>query len=129
VLPAEESAVGQRLRAWLRARSLHPRVVCKCDDSTLAKEFGRRGLGFFVAPTVLERDIDNQYGVRGLGATQEVVEEFLRSRSSAASPTVRDGDHRGGPQRTVRAHCATARQTGRLSAPSPIALSSNGDKF
>lgn len=77
LLPAGESAVGQRLRAWLQARSLHPRVVGECDDSALAKEFGRRGMGIFVGPTVLERDIEKQYGVRALGATPEVVEEFF----------------------------------------------------
>jgi LysR family transcriptional activator of nhaA len=77
VLPAVESAVGQRLRAWLQARSLHPRIVCECDDSALAKEFGRRGLGIFVGPTVLERDIEKKYSVRALGATPEVMEEFF----------------------------------------------------
>jgi LysR family transcriptional activator of nhaA len=77
LMPAEESAVGQRLRAWLNARSLHPRVVGECDDSALAKEFGRRGMGIFVGPTALERDIEKQYGVRALGATPEVVEEFF----------------------------------------------------
>ena len=58
LMPADDSAVGQRLRAWLQARSLHPRVVGECDDSALAKEFGRRGMGIFVGPTVLERDIE-----------------------------------------------------------------------
>jgi LysR family transcriptional activator of nhaA len=77
VLPAVESAVGQRLRAWLQARSLHPRIVCECDDSALAKEFGRRGLGIFVGPTVLERDIEKKYSVHALGATPEVMEEFF----------------------------------------------------
>ncbi len=77
LMPADDSAVGQRLRAWLQARSLRPRVVGECDDSALAKEFGRRGLGIFVGPTVLERDIERQYGVRALGATTEVVEEFF----------------------------------------------------
>jgi LysR family transcriptional activator of nhaA len=77
LMPAEESAVGQRLRAWLQSRSLHPLQVAECDDSALVKEFGRRGMGIFVAPTVLERDIEKQYGVRALGATSEVVEEFF----------------------------------------------------
>ena len=36
-----------------------------------------RGMGIFVGPTVLERDIEKQYGVRALGATAEVVEEFF----------------------------------------------------
>ncbi len=77
LLPAEDSAVGQRLRAWLQARSLHPRIVCECDDSALAKEFGRRGLGIFVGPTVLEQVIEKQYGVRALGSTSEVMAEFF----------------------------------------------------
>jgi LysR family transcriptional regulator, transcriptional activator of nhaA len=77
LLPAEDSAVGQRLRAWLQTRSLHPRIVCECDDSALAKEFGRRGLGIFVGPTVLEQVIEKQYGVRALGATSEVMAEFF----------------------------------------------------
>ncbi|MCE3270348.1 MAG: transcriptional regulator, LysR family [Ramlibacter sp.] len=77
IMPAEESAVGQRLRAWLQAKSLHPRLVGECDDSALAKEFGRRGMGVFVGPTVLERDIEKQYGVRALGSTPDVVEEFF----------------------------------------------------
>ena len=77
LMPAEESAVGQRLRAWLHAQSLHPRVVGECDDSALAKEFGRRGMGIFVGSTVLERDIEKQYGVRVLGAAPEVMEEFF----------------------------------------------------
>ena len=76
-MPAEESAVGQRLRVWLQARSLHPRPVAECDDSALAKEFGRRGMGIFIGPTVLERDIEKQYGVRAIGATTAVVEEFF----------------------------------------------------
>lgn len=77
LMPADDSAVGQRLRAWLQARSLHPRVVGECDDSALAKEFGRRGMGVFLGPTVLERDIEKQYGVRSLGATPEVEQEFF----------------------------------------------------
>jgi LysR family transcriptional activator of nhaA len=77
LMPAEESALGQRLRAWLQARALRPRVVAECDDSALAKEFGRRGMGVFVGPTVLEPEIARQFGVRPLGATDEVVEEFF----------------------------------------------------
>lgn len=77
LVPADESALGQRLRAWLQARSLHPRVVGECDDSALAKEFGRRGMGVFVGPTVLEQDIEKQYGVRVLGSTTDVEAEFF----------------------------------------------------
>ena len=77
LMPAEESAVGQRLRAWLQAGSLHPQVVGEFDDSALAKEFGRHGAGLFVGPTVLSNAIEKQFGVKTLGATDGVVDEFF----------------------------------------------------
>lgn len=77
ILPTEESALGQRMRSWLKSRSLGPRVVAECDDSALAKAFGRGGLGVFVGPTVLEAEIEQQYGVRAFGAAPDVIEEFF----------------------------------------------------
>jgi LysR family transcriptional activator of nhaA len=77
LLPAEDSALGQRLRAWLQSQALHPRVLGVFDDSALAKAFGRRGLGIFVGPTVLEAEIEQQYGVRAFGRAPEVEEEFF----------------------------------------------------
>jgi LysR family transcriptional activator of nhaA len=77
LMPGEDSAVGQRLRAWFQARSLHPRVVGEFDDSALAKEFGRRGTGIFVGPTVLSREIEKQFSVRALGVAVEVLDEFF----------------------------------------------------
>ena len=77
LLPGEDSAVGRRLRAWFQARSLRPAVVGEFDDSALAKEFGRRGAGIFTGPTVLAREIEKQYGVKALGDTEEVVDEFF----------------------------------------------------
>ena len=77
LMPAEDCATGQHLRAWLHTLSLQPQVVGEFDDSALAKEFGRRGMGLFIAPTVLEKEIEKQYGVRSLGATSAVIEEFF----------------------------------------------------
>lgn len=77
LLPGEDSALGQRLRAWFQAHALHPRVVGEFDDSALAKEFGRRGAGIFVGPSVLAREIEKQLGVRTLGTVTEVVDEFF----------------------------------------------------
>ena len=77
LMPGEDSALGQRLRAWFQARSLHPRVVGVFDDSALAKEFGRRGAGIFVGPLVLSREIEKQYSVKTLGFAPEVLDEFF----------------------------------------------------
>ena len=40
------------------------------------KAFGAEGRGVFMAPTVLEAETAAQYGVRVLGRTDELVEEF-----------------------------------------------------
>ena len=77
LLPGEDSALGQRLRAWFHAHSLHPRVVGVFDDSALAKEFGRRGAGIFVGPSVLSREIEKQLDVKTLGVASDVVDEFF----------------------------------------------------
>ena len=77
LLPGEDSALGQRLRAWFHAHSLHPRVVGVFDDSALAKEFGRRGAGIFVGPSVLSREIEKQLDVKTLGIASDVVDEFF----------------------------------------------------
>ena len=77
LLPSEDSALGQRLRAWFQARSLHPLVVGEFDDSALAKEFGRRGAGIFVGPSVLSNEIEKQLNVKTLGVAADVVDEFF----------------------------------------------------
>lgn len=77
LMPAEDSAVGRRLRAWFQARSLRPRIVGEFDDSALAKEFGRHGAGIFVGPTVLAAEIQQRFNVRTLGVADGVVDEFF----------------------------------------------------
>ncbi|MDP2367744.1 transcriptional activator NhaR [Rhodoferax sp.] len=77
LMPGEDSALGQRLRAWFQTQSLHPRIVGEFDDTALAKEFGRHGVGFFVSPTVLSREIEQQFNVKTVGVCAQVVDEFF----------------------------------------------------
>lgn len=77
LMPGEDSAVAQRLRAWFRTVSLRPRIVGEFDDSALAKEFGRRGAGIFVGPTVLAKEIEAQHHVKMIGIADQVVVEFF----------------------------------------------------
>ncbi len=77
LMPGEDSAVAQRLRAWFRTMSLRPRIVGEFDDSALAKEFGRRGAGIFVGPTVLAKEIETQHQVKMIGVADQVVVEFF----------------------------------------------------
>ena len=76
LLPADDSAVGRKLRDWFQTREIHPNVVGEFDDSALAMEFGRRGDGIFVAPTVLAEDICRQFGVTVLGEADGISVEY-----------------------------------------------------
>ncbi len=67
LMPADDSAAGQKLRDWFQTREIHPHVVGEFDDSALAMEFGSRGTGIFVGPTVLADEICRQFGVTVLG--------------------------------------------------------------
>ena len=69
-------AVGEKLRDWFQTREIQPQVVGEFDDSALAMEFGRRGTGIFVAPTVLAEDICRQFGVIALGEADGVSVEY-----------------------------------------------------
>ena len=51
-------------------------MVGEFDDSALMKAFGLRGTGVFIGPTLLESEIKAQYGVKTLGRTADIVEEF-----------------------------------------------------
>ena len=77
LVPGADAAVRSRLERWCEANSLRPRVVGEFDDSALMKAFGQHGAGVFIGPTVLEAEIKAQYGVKTLGRTTEIMEEFF----------------------------------------------------
>jgi len=71
------SAMRHRLDIWLAEQALRPRLIGEFDDAALLKAFGGEGRGVFMSPTVLEAETCEQYGVRVLGRTTELVEEFF----------------------------------------------------
>ncbi len=77
LVPAADTPVRSRLDSWYETNRLRPRVVGEFDDSALMKAFGQHGAGVFIGPTVLESEIETQYGVKVLGRTREIVEEFF----------------------------------------------------
>ena len=77
LVPGVDTAVRSRLDQWCEANKLRPRVFGEFDDSALMKVFGQHGAGVFMGPTVLESEIETQYGVKALGRTEEIVEEFF----------------------------------------------------
>lgn len=77
LMPGEDSAVGQRLRAWFRAQGLHPRVVAEFDDSALAQEFGRHGVGYYLGPDLLADEIQARVQVERVGVLAGVEEQYF----------------------------------------------------
>jgi LysR family transcriptional activator of nhaA len=76
LLPAAETALRRSLDEWFEAQGVRPAVAGEFDDSALLTAFGARGLGFFAAPSVIEKEICRQYDVDTVGRTEEIRERF-----------------------------------------------------
>jgi LysR family transcriptional activator of nhaA len=76
LLPLENVALRRSLNQWFNGHGISPRVVAEFEDSALMKVFGGDGVGVFPSPTVVEREIVEQYGVRVLGRADDVRERF-----------------------------------------------------
>lgn len=76
LIPGAQASVRQQLEGWLTRHQIHPRIIGEFDDGALMSAFGREGRGVFMAPTVMERDTVEQYGVEWIGRTEELVDEF-----------------------------------------------------
>lgn len=77
LVPGMDSALRARLDQWCKTKEVRPRVVGEFDDSALMKAFGQHGAGVFVGPTAIEKEIAAQYGVKTLGRTTEIMEEYF----------------------------------------------------
>lgn len=76
LLPGGPSTVRRSLEQWLISQDVHPTIVAEFDDSALARAFGVDGMGVFAAPTVIEAEILQQSGVRVIGRSEEVRQQF-----------------------------------------------------
>jgi LysR family transcriptional regulator, transcriptional activator of nhaA len=77
LLPGAPSAVRRSLEQWFDSQDVRPRIVAELDDSALAKDFGRAGMGVFAAPTVIEAEVRQQYQVRVVGRSKAVRQHFF----------------------------------------------------
>jgi len=77
LLPSSGNQLRSRIDEWLGKHRLHPRVIAEFDDSALMKSFGQEGAGIFVAPAVIETEVEWQYEVTAIGRVDEVRECFF----------------------------------------------------
>jgi len=76
LLPTTHSAIRRSLDLWFDSQRIHPVVVGDFDDSGLMFQFGQSGEGIFPAPSVVERKIQTDMGVRLVGRAEKVTERF-----------------------------------------------------
>lgn len=77
LLPTRGSALRREIDLWFNPRDYRPRIAGEFDDSALLKVFAQQGLGLFFAPTAVEQEICEQYGVVLLGQIPEVREAWF----------------------------------------------------
>ena len=76
LIPSETNLVQARLLEWLDSLRIYPRIVGEFDDSVLMKVFGQAGTGIFIIPTPIASEVAKQYGVRIIGSTEVVREQY-----------------------------------------------------
>ncbi len=76
LIPGANSSLRPHFETWLTRHQLRPRVVAEFDDGALMQAFGRQGRGVFVSPTVVADETAAQFGVRVIGRSDELVEDF-----------------------------------------------------
>lgn len=76
LMPMGGNAMRRELERWFDSLGIRPHVVGQFDDSALLKVFGQSGVGAFATPSVIEKEVRQQYHVEVVGRTSEVKERF-----------------------------------------------------
>jgi LysR family transcriptional activator of nhaA len=76
LLPTDNTVLRRSLEQWFERIGVRPRVVAEIEDSALLKVFGQHGEGLFPAPEIMAGEIRRRHGVRTVGRTEEVREQF-----------------------------------------------------
>lgn len=90
LVPSIETSIRKKLMQWLDMKRLRPTVVGEFDDSALMTAFGQAGVGIFTAPSMIDEEVQLQYGVVKIGEIDELVERFyaISAERKASHPAV-----------------------------------------
>lgn len=90
LLPARHAAMRWTLEDWFEREQIRPVITGEFDDSALLKVFGEHGIGVFVGPTAVEREIRQEYGVEVLQRVPGLRERFyaITLERQVANPAV-----------------------------------------
>jgi len=76
LLPSAGTPLRLDMDQWLDKHRIHPQIIAEFDDSALMKAFGQEGAGIFIAPEVIQTEVERQYKVTAIGKTNEIKEQF-----------------------------------------------------
>ncbi len=76
ILPSSNTAARRSLDQWFDAMSISPKIIAEIEDSALIKSLASEGIGLFIAPNTLEKEICKQYAVNAIGSIETVKERF-----------------------------------------------------
>lgn len=76
LLPTDNTTLRRALEHWFESEGIRPRVVAEFEDSALLKVFGQQGMGLFATPTIVETEVQRQYGVDIIGRIESIRERF-----------------------------------------------------
>ncbi len=76
IVPTANTALRRAMEHWFDSQDIRPSVFGEFEDSALLKVFGQAGAGLFAAPTVIEMEVQRQYGVKVVGRLDSVRERF-----------------------------------------------------
>jgi LysR family transcriptional activator of nhaA len=67
LLPTAHAAMRSPLERWFASEGVRPQVVSEFQDSALMKVYGQEAAGYFVAPSAIEGEVCERYGVELVG--------------------------------------------------------------
>lgn len=76
VLQTTNTALRRSLDAWFAQHRVRPEIAAEVEDVALLQVLGQEGMGVFAAPTVVEPEVREAYGVEVIGRLDAVRERF-----------------------------------------------------
>lgn len=76
LLQTTNTALRQSLDQWFEVQKIEPQIVGEVEDMAMLQTLGEHGLGLFVAPTVVRKEVCRRYHVAWVGELPRVRERF-----------------------------------------------------
>jgi LysR family transcriptional activator of nhaA len=76
LVPTKQYAIRQLFDKWCADNSVFPLIRGQYDDSALMKSFGKAGFGVFFMPSIIEEEVQSNFGLQVIGRSQTLKQKF-----------------------------------------------------